>query len=148
MSLKGLIGDPRECLRINFCPYDYIQIERMGLVIVHTNKGDAICDDTIAAKGGEKMSMKHFQRISVHPTSSARGICSFSPDSSCSTDDYHQLNSPPLRRTSPSVKDVGVNAFLQNLTFVTAIGDIICSFSMQVDNATNNDDENDDREDD
>ncbi|CAI9284944.1 unnamed protein product [Lactuca saligna] len=40
--------------------------------------------------------------------------------------------------------DVDVNAFLQNPVFVTALGDIIRSFSKQVDNATNNDEENDD----
>ncbi|CAI9263067.1 unnamed protein product [Lactuca saligna] len=44
--------------------------------------------------------------------------------------------------------DVDVNAFLQNPVFVMANEDIIRSFSKQVDNATNNDEENDDRDDD
>ncbi|CAI9260777.1 unnamed protein product [Lactuca saligna] len=87
----------------------------MGLVTVHTNRGDTICDDAVAANGGENMSgsqnlinfqfpfLSHFfrrqpgsifRRISVHPTSSAGGICSFSPGFSCSTGDYHHLSSP------------------------------------------------------
>ncbi|CAI9260027.1 unnamed protein product [Lactuca saligna] len=54
--------------------------------------------------------------------------------------------SPPFSALvlQPQRQDVDVNAFLQNPAFVTALGDIIRSFSKQVDNATNNDEENDD----
>ncbi|CAI9280208.1 unnamed protein product [Lactuca saligna] len=51
-------------------------------------------------------------------------------------------------QTPQPTRDADVNTFLQNLVFVTSIGDIICSFSKQVDNATNNDEENDHGEDD
>ncbi|CAH1417000.1 unnamed protein product [Lactuca virosa] len=47
-------------------------------------------------------------------------------------------------QTPQQTQDVDVNVFLQNPAFVTALGDIIRSFSKQVDNATNNDEENDD----
>ncbi|CAI9275692.1 unnamed protein product [Lactuca saligna] len=51
-------------------------------------------------------------------------------------------------QTPQPTQDVDVNAFLQNPVFVTALGDIIRSFSKQVDNATNNDEENDDEDND
>ncbi|CAI9282197.1 unnamed protein product [Lactuca saligna] len=47
-------------------------------------------------------------------------------------------------QTPQPTQDVDVNAFLQNPTFVTTLGDINRSFSKQVDNATNNDEQNDD----
>ncbi|CAI9278036.1 unnamed protein product [Lactuca saligna] len=43
-------------------------------------------------------------------------------------------------------KDVDVNTFLQNPIFVTAIGDIICSFKNQVSNEENNDGEDEDED--
>ncbi|CAI9279594.1 unnamed protein product [Lactuca saligna] len=79
--------------------------------------------------------------------------CQLSPTTSTVSDELlHWLHCFQLYNHSCvqflCICDVDVNVFLQNPTFVTVIEDIMRSFSKQVDNATNNNDENDDGKDD
>ncbi|CAI9286583.1 unnamed protein product [Lactuca saligna] len=95
--------------------------------------------------------VRDFSNLQLLEPPHQRHCCRLSPSMSTVSGDIHRL-----RRTSPLAplfsalqpQDVNVNVFLQNPTFMTVIEDIMRSFSKQVDNATNNNDENDDGEDD